>query len=45
MVYVCLTNLPASSADCIETLGASTYWNLKGLSRPAQGEPYLYMSN
>jgi hypothetical protein len=31
-----LTALPPSCADCLEILGASTSWSLKGLSRPVE---------
>jgi hypothetical protein len=39
-----LTTSPTSCADCLEILAASTSWNPKGVSRPAQGELYLYPS-
>jgi hypothetical protein len=32
-----LTTLPPSSADCLEILEASTFWNRKGQSRPVMG--------
>ena len=32
-----LTTLPPSCGDCQEMLGASTFWNPQGLSRPVQG--------
>jgi hypothetical protein len=38
-----LTTLPPSCADCIEILGASTYWSPKGLSRPVMGLIYLVL--
>jgi len=37
-----LTTLPPSCADCLEILGASTFWILKGLSRPVMGLLYLH---
>ena len=36
-----LTTLPPSYADCLEILGASTFWSPKNLSRPVQGLLYL----
>jgi hypothetical protein len=38
-----LTTLPSSCADCLKTLGASTSWNSKGLSRSVMGLLYLYI--
>jgi hypothetical protein len=32
-----LTVLPSWWADCLEILGASTYWNHNGLATPPQG--------
>ena len=32
-----LKTLPPSCADCLENLGASTFWNPQGLSRPLMG--------
>jgi hypothetical protein len=39
---VWLTTLPPSCAYCLETLGSSTSWNPKGLSRPVKGSLHLY---
>jgi hypothetical protein len=41
-----LTTLPASCADCLEILGASTYHSPDGLSRLVKGQlyPYFYWS-
>jgi hypothetical protein len=36
-----LTASPFSHADCLEILGASTFWSPEGLSRPLQGSFYL----
>jgi hypothetical protein len=35
---VVLTTLPPSCADCLEILGASTFWNPHGLFRPVMGQ-------
>jgi hypothetical protein len=40
-----LTTLPPSCVDCLEILGASTFWNPKGLSRPVAGKLYLLHSD
>jgi hypothetical protein len=37
-----MTTLPPSYADCLRILGASTSWSPRGLSRPVQGQLYLY---
>ena len=36
------TTLPASCADCLEILEASTSWRPRGLSMPVYGKLYLY---
>jgi len=36
-----MTALPPSFADCLEILGASTFWSPKGLSRPVMGLLYM----
>ena len=36
-----LTTLPPSCADCLNVLGHSNSWSLRGLSRPVQGEFHL----
>jgi hypothetical protein len=38
-----LMTLPPSCADCLEILGASTSWSLKGLSQPVMGQVYFYL--
>jgi len=40
--FVELTNLSPSCTDCLEILGALTFWNPKGFSRPVQGWLHLY---
>jgi hypothetical protein len=36
-----LTTLPPSCADCLEILGASTYWSPRSLTRPLQEQLYI----
>jgi hypothetical protein len=40
--YLWLTTLPPSCSDCLEILGASTFWSPKGLSWSLMEYHYLY---
>jgi hypothetical protein len=39
-----LTTSPPLCAECHEILGAQTFWNMLGHTRPVTGQLYLYLS-